>query len=642
VTLRRRREPLASGDAALACALTASARAMLSSPFVPGAEGPWIEDRRRAAKELLVRALESEAEARLSSGEGAASVAAAGEALALDPFKERAHRTLMLAHASAGNKAEALRSYEACRQVLAEELGVDPSPATQALHLLLLRDEPVPGVSSGKPQHMEATGLESGPTIVESGRRAFVEGKWQQAFDLFARADREGSVGPEELEALGEAALWTGHHPESVVARERAHHAYLEAGDRRAAARVALALASNHGIRQQSAMAEGWFRTAARLLHEEPEGPDHGFLAFVAAMVLFEAGELDGCFEQARRVLEVGQRHDVPELQALGIAFQGLVLARQEQLQAALPLLDEGMARATSGRLSPLSTGLIYCRTILTWLDLFEYRRAAEWIETVQRCALETGFSGNLGDCSAHLAAALVARGSWAEAEREAEVACETCETFELSHVGLASYTLGEIHLRRGDVQRAVEAFRRANEHGVIPQPGVALLELASGNVSEAFASIKAWLDGTSSRLVRARALPAAVDIALAAGYRQIARALAEELASIAAAYTSTALTAAAARALGAVQLEEGETVASVRGLRDAVELYRRAEIPYELARTRALLAEALLADGDRVGAVMELEAAGALFARLGARPDARAAERRLSELRLASTRPSR
>jgi hypothetical protein len=62
----------------------------------------------------------------------------------------------------------------------------------------------------------------------------------------------------------------------------------------------------------------------------------------------------------------VGDRYAIPELQALGIAFQGLVLARQERFQEALPLLDEGMARATAGRRSPISTGLIYCRTILT------------------------------------------------------------------------------------------------------------------------------------------------------------------------------------------------------------------------------------------------------------------------------------
>ncbi len=63
------------------------------------------------------------------------------EALALDPLREDAWRTLMDVEATAGNGAAALRAYEDCRAVLADELGVDPSPATQALHGDLLRGE---------------------------------------------------------------------------------------------------------------------------------------------------------------------------------------------------------------------------------------------------------------------------------------------------------------------------------------------------------------------------------------------------------------------------------------------------------------------------------------------------------------------
>lgn len=118
------------------------------------------------------------------------------------------------------------------------------------------------------------------------------------------------------------------------------------------------------------------------------------------------------------------------------------------------------------------------------------------------------------GDCSAHLAEALDARGSWNEAEREADKGCMACEGFEGSHVGLASYTLGDIERRRGSLGRAAEAFGRASEHGIVPQPGLALLLLAKGDKGGAFASIKACLDGTRTRLARARLLPSAVDVA--------------------------------------------------------------------------------------------------------------------------------
>jgi pentatricopeptide repeat protein len=66
-------------------------------------------------------------------------VADAEEALRLEPFRESTYRTLMRAHAAAGNRAEALRVYQRCRDLLAEELGVDPSGETEGLYLGMLR-----------------------------------------------------------------------------------------------------------------------------------------------------------------------------------------------------------------------------------------------------------------------------------------------------------------------------------------------------------------------------------------------------------------------------------------------------------------------------------------------------------------------
>jgi SARP family transcriptional regulator, regulator of embCAB operon len=44
----------------------------------------------------------------------------------------------MLAHAAAGNRANALLAYERCRARLVADLGVTPARRTQALHLRLL------------------------------------------------------------------------------------------------------------------------------------------------------------------------------------------------------------------------------------------------------------------------------------------------------------------------------------------------------------------------------------------------------------------------------------------------------------------------------------------------------------------------
>jgi tetratricopeptide (TPR) repeat protein len=287
------------------------------------------------------------------------------------------------------------------------------------------------------------------------------------------------------------------------------------------------------------------------------------------------------------------------------------------------------MAMATSGRLSVRATGLIYCRCIRTWLDIFDFRRAAEWIEMVNSCAVVTGFAGNAGDCRAHLAAALVARGCWNEAEREALRACDECDTYEIAHVGIASHTLGDIHLRRGDLRRAEESFERAEESferavkfGVVPQPGLLLLQLAKGDAESALTALKAHLDSTASPAARAAVLPVAVELALASGDVGWAHSLTTELERVADAYGSPALTAAASRARGALALDERDAVRAVAALRTALDLFRTAEMPYEVGTTRVLLAAALTAAGDSTMARMELSAARELFERIGARSD--------------------
>src|ERR671921_464271 len=76
------------------------------------------------------------------------------ESLYLDEFRahhdgadwalaERANRALMRGYRGLGETSRALQVYERCRRTLADEVGADPSPSTQALHMELLSDDPV-------------------------------------------------------------------------------------------------------------------------------------------------------------------------------------------------------------------------------------------------------------------------------------------------------------------------------------------------------------------------------------------------------------------------------------------------------------------------------------------------------------------
>jgi DNA-binding SARP family transcriptional activator len=83
------------------------------------------------------------------------AVQAATELVGLEPFRESAHLRLLRAHAAAGNPGEALRAYDRCRRLLAEELGVDPSAELEAFYLDLLRAAPAIQVDRRAPPGLQ-------------------------------------------------------------------------------------------------------------------------------------------------------------------------------------------------------------------------------------------------------------------------------------------------------------------------------------------------------------------------------------------------------------------------------------------------------------------------------------------------------
>ena len=118
-------------------------------PLLPGEDGAWIEGKRRELGEILGNALNCLADACLRSGDFAEAVRWAQEAIALEPFRESGYRRLMRAHAAVGNGAEALRAYERCRRLLADELGAYPSPETESIYRELLATAPMAARAAG-------------------------------------------------------------------------------------------------------------------------------------------------------------------------------------------------------------------------------------------------------------------------------------------------------------------------------------------------------------------------------------------------------------------------------------------------------------------------------------------------------------
>src|SRR5207245_8234664 len=415
----------------------------------------------------------------------------------------------------------------------------------------------------------------------EAGRSAFSRHSWREAFETLSNAQAMRALAAEDVERLAESAWWIGRVDDSIAAPERAYAAYMDQGTPRRAAIVAVRLAEDFFNRQAKSLGNGWLKRAERLLQDVPECLEHGVLLRLHAVLALESeGNVDKALGLARQTCDLATRFHDRDLQALAMHDVGRMLVSKGELAQGMALIDEAMAAAVSGELGPRVTGRIYCNMMGTCEKLADYQRAAEWSEAAGRWCELHAESGFPGICRVHRAEIMRLRGSWSDAESEALHAADELQGFYHIAAGEAFYEIGEIRLRMGDLARAEEVFRQANELGRDPVPGLALVRLAEGKIAAARALLdRAVAERPEGSLERARLLPASVQIALAAGQLDLAREAAAELEAIAGRYGSTALHAGAAQARGAVQVAEGAAVAAVPNVRRACRLREEVQL---------------------------------------------------------------
>jgi DNA-binding SARP family transcriptional activator len=107
--------------------------------FAEEPDSEWANEARHEVHgrrcDLLVRA----AELGLADGDPLSAARDAADAIVLEPHLESAHRALIAAHYLRGDQSRALAAYQALRRRLVNDLGVEPTPQTRAVHDAVLR-----------------------------------------------------------------------------------------------------------------------------------------------------------------------------------------------------------------------------------------------------------------------------------------------------------------------------------------------------------------------------------------------------------------------------------------------------------------------------------------------------------------------
>ena len=462
--------------------------------------------------------------------------------------------------------------------------------------------------------------------VLERGRESYANRRWVDAYESLVAADQATALGPEDLELLARSAYMLGRDVDYVRGLERAHHAYLAAAEAPRAARCAWWVGHNLLFRGQTAPAMGWFARGQRLLErDERDCVERGYLLIPVVLQHVFGGDHEAAYATAAEAAEIGARFSDEDLVAIALMEQGHALVRRGRVAEGLRLVDETMVAVTTGELSPIVAGIVYCNTIAFCRDAFELRRAREWTDALTRwCEQQPEMVTHQGLCLVHRAEIMTLAGAWRDALDEARQVGERFTQGVLNEraLGHAAYRQGEIHRLRGDFEAAEAAYRAASRLGREPEPGLALLRLAQGSRDAGAAAIRRALSETTAPLKRAALLPAHVEIMLGVGDLEDARAACHELEVIAARHGGDALEATSSYARGAVALAEGDASAALGACRRSWQSWQELEAPYEAARARVLAALACRSLGDEDTAALELDAAGAVFAELGARAD--------------------
>lgn len=451
------------------------------------------------------------------------------------------------------------------------------------------------------------------PTLA-AAHAACVDRHWGDARRAFAGLDVD-DLDVDDLDAYATASYLTGSDEDGFALWTRARRLCADGGSIHRAAHFGVRLAECLCFKGDVPRARGWVDRTARALEEARiDCVEQGYLEHARAMIrILEFGDLAGARIRFERGCKIGTQFGDRQLITLSRIGEGRMMIYMGDHADGLALLDEAVVSIESGELSPIAAGDAYCTVIDACAELSDVVRCRSWTASMQRwCKRHQELVLYRGHCFVHAAEVLRVLGQWPDGLEAARHACGRLADPVPSIRGAALCLEADFLRLLGDLDAAETTYARAHKHGHEPQPGLALLHLARGRADVAAAMIRRALAEAEGPILQSQLLPAYIDIMLAAGDLDSARAAGEELRVFALELGVAMLRGLAALGTGAVLLGEGDTTAALIELRRALRTFNDLRANEETPRTRLLIAEACRALGDVATAALEEAAARA------------------------------
>lgn len=454
---------------------------------------------------------------------------------------------------------------------------------------------------------------------LDDARNAFARGDWGDACQAMEAAATEAALDVSDLEILARSKWWMGDVQGSMALSEDIFHKRVQDGLPQEAARAALMLSLQWGLRGNIAVSSAWLNRARTLLGSLPESVDYGYLLYLEGNdAIYLEGDAGPALTASTQLKELSRRLAAPELASFAAMLSGLAAVRAGDATNGFRDLDEAMLPVLAGQVPAEWGGDIYCSVIHLCYEMADYSRMRAWTDALATwCAgLSTSFM-YAGIVRVHELQLLSAEGNWSDAESEIAMLAERLRS---AHGWIAAdcyCELGEIRRRRGDTAGAAAAYASARELGSDAQPGRALLLAQAGKTEAAVDALRAAL-AERGTLGQASLLLPLIEL-LAPGNPAAADICCQDLEQTADRYGTPGLIARARHARGSVLMVERRWPEALAALEAAARSYRSQHLRYELAQVHDRLSSVRAAMGEHGAAEAERATAAAIRAQLGA-----------------------
>lgn len=464
-----------------------------------------------------------------------------------------------------------------------------------------------------------------------AARAACERSDWSAACEAFAAAEAQAPLAAADIEVWGRAAICGGQGPSAVSALERLVAERSSAGDALTAARATLLLVQIRIDQRQGVIARGLLQRASRFLDGQAETIERGHYAWMSARLALGSGDAEGALSHAVEACRIGRALHDADVECLGLTYLGHGLMSRGDVAEGLAQHDEAAAMIRLGGVCPWAAGWSLCSILYAARYRNDWLRAAQFAQAYEEWSRASHMPAFPGTCQLHRAAVLNVQGELEQAAAEVRSAAALLAQAAPWAEGDAYCVLGDIQLSVGDLDDDEASYRQAHALGWNPQPGLARLQLMTGRAAEAQRALEQALDAPdfTQRERRAQLLCLLVHAAVAAGDVPRAREAMANLDGETQRLDNESLTAMHNAAQAELALAEGNARLAAFRLRRAIRDWREVGSPVGEVEVRLRLAECLLADGDPLGAELELHVVQTTLA-----PAARAHGRRVEALR--------